>query len=369
RTWLFPIYSGALTPIWLRLLGARVGTGVEASTVLLIPSLVTVNDHAFLADDTLIGPYELGGGWIRVERVKVGKRAFVGNSGMLAPGRKVPKQSLVAVLSAAPRRTQAKAGTSWLGSPPRKLRRARDEQDDSRTYAPSRRLHVYRGLVETLRVVPMLLAVLLRLGVGALLYLILRTGQSEGVGILPALLLGGLVLIAGSLVAAVVTVLAKWAIVGRHRSGEHALWTSFVWRNELADTFTEVLAAPWFAQVASGTVALNAWLRLLGAEIGTGVWCDSYWLPETDLVELGDGATVNRGCVVQTHLFHDRVLSMDTVGLGAGATLGPGSVILPAAWIDRHATVGPVSLVMRGERVPSGTRWTGNPIGPWEDDA
>lgn len=369
RTWLFPIYSGALTPIWLRLLGARVGTGVEASTVLLIPSLVTVNDHAFLADDTLIGPYELGGGWIRVERVKVGKRAFVGNSGMLAPGRKVPKQSLVAVLSAAPRRTQAKAGTSWLGSPPRKLRRAQDEQDDSRTYAPSRRLHVYRGLVETLRVVPMLLAVLLRLGVGALLYLILRTGQSEGIGILPALLLGGLVLIAGSLVAAVVTVLAKWAIVGRHRSGEHALWTSFVWRNELADTFTEVLAAPWFAQVASGTVALNAWLRLLGAEIGTGVWCDSYWLPETDLVELGDGATVNRGCVVQTHLFHDRVLSMDTVGLGAGATLGPGSVILPAAWIDRHATVGPVSLVMRGERVPSGTRWTGNPIGPWEDDA
>ncbi|MGP9846336.1 Pls/PosA family non-ribosomal peptide synthetase [Brachybacterium sp. 107] len=369
RTWLFPIYSGALTPIWLRLLGARVGTGVEASTVLLIPSLVTVNDHAFLADDTLIGPYELGGGWIRVERVKVGKRAFVGNSGMLAPGRKVPKQSLVAVLSAAPRRTQAKAGTSWLGSPPRKLRRAQDEQDDSRTYAPSRRLHVYRALVETLRVVPMLLAVLLRLGVGVLLYLILRTGETEGVGILLGLLLGGPVLIAGSLAAATVTVLAKWTIVGRHRPGDHALWTSFVWRNELADTFTEVLAAPWFAQVTSGTVALNAWLRLLGARIGTGVWCDSYWLPETDLVELGDGATVNRGCVVQTHLFHDRVLSMDTVGLGAGATLGPGSVILPAAWIDRHATVGPVSLVMRGERVPSGTRWTGNPIGPWEDDA
>src|SRR5690606_15340961 len=101
RTWLFPVYAGALTPLWMRLLGARVGRSVEISTVLLIPSLVQVGDRAFLADDTLIGPYELGGGWIRVERVKIGKRAFVGNSGMLAPGRKVPKQSLVAVLSAA----------------------------------------------------------------------------------------------------------------------------------------------------------------------------------------------------------------------------------------------------------------------------
>ena len=142
-----------------------------------------------------------------------------------------------------------------------------------------------------------------------------------------------------------------------------------MWRSELADTFTEVLAAPWFANVTAGTWALNLWLRLLGAKVGAGVWCESYWLPETDLVSLGAGATVNRGCVVQTHLFQDRVLSMDTVTLGAGATMGPGGIILPAASIDRHATVGPVSLVMRGERVPPGTRWTGNPIGPWEEDA
>ena len=80
---------------------------------------------------------------------------------------------------------------------------------------------------------------------------------------------------------------------------------------------------------------------------------------------LGDGSTVNRGCVVQTHLFHDRIMSMDTVELETGATLGPHSVILPAAAIGAHATVGPASLVMRGESVPVGSRWSGNPIGPW----
>ena len=74
---------------------------------------------------------------------------------------------------------------------------------------------------------------------------------------------------------------------------------------------------------------------------------------------------MNRGCVVQTHLFHDRVMQLDSVALLAGATLGPNSVILPAAAIDSAATVGPGSLVMRGERVPASTLWAGNPIAPW----
>ena len=91
RTWLFPLYSSSLTPAWLRALGADVGPSVEASTVLLIPKLTTVREGAFLADDTLLGSYELGGGWLRVEHVEIGKHAFVGNSGMAAPGRKVPK--------------------------------------------------------------------------------------------------------------------------------------------------------------------------------------------------------------------------------------------------------------------------------------
>ena len=123
----------------------------------------------------------------------------------------------------------------------------------------------------------------------------------------------------------------------------------------------------WFAGLATGSPLLNVWFRAMGARVGRGVWCESYWLPEPDLVELGDGATVNQGSVVQTHLFHDRLLATDAVRLRRGATLGPNSVVLPAATLGRHATVGPVSLVMRGESVPDKTRWIGNPVGPWAE--
>ena len=363
RTWLFPLYSSWLTPLWLRALGAQIGKDVEASTVLLIPGLTTVGDGAFLADDTLLGGYELGGGWLRVGRVKVGKHAFVGNSGMTAPGRKVPKQGLVAVLSAAPRRTKAKAGTSWLGSPPTKLRRVADAGDDSRTYRPPTRLRVGRAAVETLRLVP----VVVFFGIGLGVVVVLEQ-LADGAGWpVAALLSGGVLMVAGA-VAAAVTSAAKWLLVGRLRSGDHPLWSSFVWRNELADTFVEYVAAPWFARAATATPVLNLWLRSLGARVGKGVWCETYWLPEADLVDLRPGVTVNAGCVVQTHLFHDRMLSMDAVTLREGSTLGPHSVILPAAVLGKHATVGPVSLVMRGESVPDKTRWIGNPIGPWVDE-
>ncbi len=358
RTFLFPLYASLLTPVWLRLLGANIGKNVEASTVLLLPKFTTVADGAFLADDTMIASYELGGGWMHVGEAKVGKRAFLGNSGMTAPGRRVPKNGLVAVLSAAP--SKAKAGSSWLGSPPVRLRRSANDTDSARTFDPPLRLKVARALVETCRLIPVMVSFAIGLGV-----LFALAWLASTVGYWLAALLSGVVLLIAGAVAGGSAVAAKWLMVGRIKKVEHPLWSSFVWRNEVSDAFVETVAAPWFARAATGTAVLNVWLRALGATIGRGVWCESYWLPEADLVTLGDGATVERGCVVQTHLFHDRIMSMDTVTIGAGATLGPHCVALPAAGIGAGATVGPASLVMRGDTVPPSSRWQGNPISPW----
>ncbi|MFG2001914.1 Pls/PosA family non-ribosomal peptide synthetase [Spirillospora sp. NPDC048911] len=358
RVWLFPLYASILTPAWLRALGMKVGRDVELSTVLALPAMTTVNDGAFLADDTMVAPYELGGGRMRIARARIGKRAFLGNSGMTGPGRKVPKGGLIGVLSAAPKK--AKAGDSYLGMPPVKLRRTVGAGDQSRTYRPPRRLKAARAAVELCRIIPAMLTVAVGvLAVAALEWL----AGTYGFG--AAALLGGAVAIAAGVLAATIATAAKWAIIGRIRAGERPLWSSFVWRNELADNFVEVLAAPWFAEPWLGTAPLNLWLRSLGARIGRGVWCGTYWLPEADLIRLGDGATVNQGCVLQTHLFHDRIMSIDTVVLERGATLGSNGVVLPAACLGADTTVGPASLVMRGEQLPAGTRWLGNPIAAW----
>ncbi|MFJ1768270.1 Pls/PosA family non-ribosomal peptide synthetase [Amycolatopsis sp. NPDC088138] len=358
REGLFPLYASLFTPVWLRLLGAKVGRNVEASTVLALPKMTKVDSGAFLADDTMVATYELGHGWLHVAPARIGKQAFLGNSGMTAPGRSVPKRGLVGVLSSTPLR--AKKGSSYLGMPPLPVRRAIGDADTSRTYTPALHLKAARALVELCRIIPVMCGVALTVSVA---FGLLWAASVFGFGV--AVLLAGPALLAAGIVAALTATVMKWLLVGKFREVDHPLWSSFVWRNELADTFVEALAVPWLIGSIGGTPLLTAWLRTMGVKIGRGVWLETYWLPESDLVELGDGATINRGCVVQTHLFHDRIMSMSRVTLGEGATLGPHGIVLPGAGIGARTTVGPGSLVTRGDEVPADTRWLGNPISAW----
>jgi len=306
----------------------------------------------------MVASYELGGGWIQAATATIGNRAFLGNSAITSPGHRVPDGGLVAVLSLAPRK--ATTGSSWLGSPPVPLRRRAAKADAGRTYHPSLRLKMMRGAVETARLIPLLVSFAIGVAVvDALQWLASEFGYRW------AALGSGVVLLAAGAIAGGAAVVAKWLLVGRTRVAERPLWSSFVWRNEVSEAFVETVAAPWFARAATGTPVLNLWLRALGASIGRGVWCETYWLPEADLVTLGAGATVNRGSVVQTHLFHDRIMRTGTVVLEAGATLGRYSVALPAARLGAGATVGPASLVMGGDQLPPSTRWQGNPVAPW----
>ncbi|MFR9722033.1 hypothetical protein ACL02R_01510 [Streptomyces sp. MS19] len=107
--------------------------------------------------------------------------------------------------------------------------------------------------------------------------------------------------------------------------------------------------------------SVAAWPDALALDDGE---CETHWLPEPDLVRIRDGAVVGRACVVQTHLFHDRVMRLDTVDIGPGAVPGPHTIALPGSRIGGNTTVGPASLVMAAEHLPAGARWQGNPAHP-----
>ncbi|KAG5991079.1 putative NRPS-like protein biosynthetic cluster [Claviceps pusilla] len=360
RTILFPFYASLMTPMWLRLFGARIGKYVEASTVVAIPSLLTVHDAAFLADDVCTSPFELCRGSIRVGASSVGEKAFVGNSGIVEAGVHVPEGSLVGVLGTAPH--DMEAGSSWLGRPAISLPRKQDIQvDDSLTFKPPFRLVLFRGVIELCRLTPLM--------IGGLMTTLIATAYLwtlNRFGFWQVILAGPAMLFTAGFLSLFITTAVKWLLTPRITPGMHRpLWSSFVWRNELADTFIQSLALPWMINTFYGTPLLVWWMRTLGAKIGHGVWLDSHHLPEAELCEIGDGATVNRRAVLQTHLFHDRIMRLDKVVLEAGATLGPRSIALPATTIGAGTTIAPSSLVMRGENLPPGTRWMGNPVRPW----
>ena len=356
----YPIYASCVTPWFMRLLGVRVGRNVEISTMESIPHLTSLKDGSFLADQSLVASHRSGFGWLNVGTSVIGERTFVGNSAIVGPDRDLPNDVLVAVLSSAPHR--APAGSSWLGRNAEPIARAQADAADDVTFQPPHRLKAARAFVELFRVVPAMVSAWIDLLIVFTLTSIFMTHGQGLSGVLYTFLWSGPVLIVASTLACLVPVVVKWSLMGRFRAGERPLFSSFVWRNELADVFAESLAVPSLIRLSIGSPMFNMWTRLMGAKIGRSVWCETWWLPEFDLVELEDRVSVNRGTVLQTHLFHDRIMRLEPVTMKQGSTLGPNSFVLPGATIEDRSTVGPGSLVMRQETVPGDGNWGGNPI-------
>lgn len=354
------IYAGWLTPVFLRLLGARVGKDTEASTVETIPHLTSIGNRCFLADHSLCTTARYRDNWLHIGTTVIGNGSFVGNSGIVGPDHDLPEDSLIAVLSSTPERPGR--GTSWLGRSVRQIPRASVTADIERTFKPPAHLKFARAMVEAFRLLPIIIAGYLDLflvWIGTIIYM----SHGHGWSGLTAVMLWSMPLtLAAAIIASLIPIIAKWILIGRFTRGDHTLFSTFVWRGELSDNITELLAVPSLIRISLGSPMYNLWARAMGCRIGRSVWCETWWLPEFDLISIDDRATVNRGTVLQTHLFHDRVMTLDTVSVRSGATLGPNSFMLPGSSLGERATIQPSSLVLRQDGIPRDSVWAGNPV-------
>jgi non-ribosomal peptide synthetase-like protein len=356
RSILFPLYCSLYTRPWLRLMGLSIGRRCEISTAVGLNNLASFDELGFAADDVALASARARHGWLHLAPIAIGKRTFVGNSSVLRHGTKVGANSIVGVLTVAPRRSSD--GTCWLGSPALELPRIPETPDPTRTTDPPARLIIGRAAMDLVRLLlPWTTAVVL----GWVAFMALSAIGVQ-LGILVEIAAAPLVLLVTGFAAAALTIVLKWVVIGRYRSGQHPFWSFFVWRDELINSAQEMLAGQYLIGFAMGTPLMSLYLRAMGARVGRGVWCETMAITEFDLVDIEDGAVINRHACLQTHLFHDRLLRMGPSTLGAGSTLGPSAVVLPDTKVGAGTCVGARSVVMRGEELPGGTRWHGAPV-------
>jgi non-ribosomal peptide synthetase-like protein len=353
------LYATLYTAPWLRLLGARIGARAEVSTVSHIdPDLLVLGKESFVADLAVLGAARHYRGSIALGVTEVGVRTFVGNAALVPSNTKLAHNSLIGVQSVPPQEP-IEPGTSWLGSPaiflPR--RQSSEKFDESVTFSPPARLVAGRLSVEFFRVVlPLVL-----LGSFALLGT-LAAARLTGLLSTPmlAVALPGVYLGAALLMYLTVTAL-KWLVVGRYRPRVEPMWSHFVWRSELITALYESAAVPGLLGGFTGTPFMAPLLRLLGVRIGRRVYMETTYVTEFDLVRVGDDVAVGGATSLQTHLFEDRVMKMSTVTVGADCSVGPRAVVLYDSRLEDGAELDALSLAMKGESLPAGTRWQGIP--------
>jgi non-ribosomal peptide synthetase-like protein len=357
------LYASVFAPAWLRLMGAKVGRGAEVSTATgIVPDLLSLGEHSFIADGAMLGDEEQRGGWMVLRPTAIGNRSFVGNGAYVADGAAVPDDVLIGVQTRTPDNDQLRSGQTWIGSPPLLLpaRECLTGFDPSLTFHPSRTRRVGRGVVEALRIV-LPLAFVIAAGYLIVQMVMPLAEEEQWLSMAAALALAGCVF---GLASFLLVVGLKWILVGRYRPRAAPMWTPFVWLSEAVTNLYESLAVPNLLEFLRGTPILPWALRLLGAHMGKGIYLDTTDLTEFDCVTVGDEAELNAWCGPQTHLFEDRVMKIGLVEIGAGVTVGACSTILYDTQIGDGVQLGPLTLVAKGERLPARTRWEGSPAAP-----
>jgi non-ribosomal peptide synthetase-like protein len=353
---LFPLYASLYTRGWLRLMGIRVGRRSEISTSTGLNPLVSFGEFSHATDDVAFVGARARGGWLHVEPIEIGDRTFLGPGSVLREGTQLGDDSLLGVLTLAPRKPAA--GTSWFGVPALELPRVSEVSDPARTTEPPRRLILARGTMDAIRIfVPNTISLAL-----GLFDLVVLDALGGHFGIPAMIMLCPLLVLWSGLLSAAIAVALKWLVIGRYRTGQHPLWSFFVWRDELVNSAHEQLAGEWLLRLAIGTPLMSLYLRAMGSKVGRGVWCETTAITEFDVVTLEDDCAINRGSCLMTHVFHDRLLRIGPARIGAGATMGPTSAVLPDTTLGTGTCIGGHSVVLRGEALPAGTRWHGAPV-------
>jgi len=357
-----PLYASVYLPPWYRLLGAKLGKGVEVSTASFIsPDLLSIAEDGFVADAVSLGATRVRDGFVTIAGNHIGKRSFIGNSAVLPPGTVIGESCLIGCLSIPPADAAdaMRADTSWMGSPAIFLpqRQPSAAFSEEQTFKPPRRLRALRALIELVRVIlPSSCFVALTSLLFSVMVLI-----EDNITLWQMLLLLPLLYAGCGILAALFTAMVKWLLVGRYHPGEKPLWCTFVWRNELINALHEHLADAWLLGMLTRTPFVCWYFRLLGAKIGRRVYMDTTDFSEFDLATIGDEAELNADCTIQTHLFEDRVMKMGTIEIAPRCKVGSGTLVLYDTKMETGATLGELSLLMKGETLPANTRWAGIP--------
>jgi non-ribosomal peptide synthetase-like protein len=113
--------------------------------------------------------------------------------------------------------------------------------------------------------------------------------------------------------------------------------------------------------VLNGTPFKNLAWRMLGVRIGKRVFDDGVSITERSLTVIGDDCTLAAHSKVQCHSQEDGTFKSDRTTIGNGCTIGTGALVHYGVTIGDHVLVAADSFVMKGEDVPAGAVWGGNP--------
>jgi amino acid adenylation domain-containing protein len=314
-----PVVSGSpLMSTYLRLLGAKVGSGATTATsVISLPAMVNIGADASIGYGATLRPWRVEGGWVTVAPITVGPDAFVGANAVLEPGASLGIRAALGEQSVLQQGESIPVGDHWSGSPAKPgapLEPATETMMAALTPLRGWRLrHIAAATVGLIGLEVGAIAMIVP-GVALVWWALLSRGVLAG---LMATLAAGPVFV---LTVCAVVALGKRLVLPTVPVGIFPVRSALGVRKWVADKLLEFSLT--FTNSLYATLYTVPWLRLLGAHVGKRAEVSTAAHLDPDLLTLGQESFV---------------ADMASVG---SATFANGRIALLPTEVGRRAFVG-----------------------------
>jgi non-ribosomal peptide synthetase-like protein len=332
--------------------GSNFGADLEHET----PFLADIGRGTMLSDGVTLVNADYSSTSFQVAPLSIGRGNFLGTAVAYPAGARVGDNCLIATKAMVPLDGPVRADTGLLGSPCFEIPRSatadhrfdhlRTGQEFRRRLAAKNRHNlVTMGLFLAVRWAYVFVVTLFSMAAWDL-----YRGN-------PVLVLAGLTLATMVFsLAYFVTVERALLRFGSLRPRYCSIYDLRFWRHERYWK----LMAPMIGMF-NGTPLKGPVWRLLGVRVGRRLFDDGCSIAERTLVTIGDDCTLNEGSVIQCHSMEDGIFKSDYTVVENGCTLGTSALVHYGVTVGRGARLRPDAFLMKGETVPPGARWGGNP--------
>jgi non-ribosomal peptide synthetase-like protein len=344
-----------LLGLYYRMLGAKIGKNVHlASDHATAFDLVSIGDDSSIGTDAALLAHTVRNGRLILAPVKIGKRCFVGNRAVVAPGAEMANGARLEDLSLLQAGKSIPVGETWRGSPAKRQTDAAPEPNQTAPAGAARRFAF--GVLHAVGVllVPVFVVAAIFLGMLLMGYL---NQIDEGYSYL---IVSPLVALSFVIFLCLEIAVVKWLLLGRVAPGKYSLFSGFFIRKRFVDALLELsldVLGPLYS-----TIYLAPWYRILGARLGPSAEISTASFISPDLLSV-DAEGFIADCVsLGAGRVENNTLTIAHTHVGRRSFVGNSAVLPPGTVVGDDCLIGCLSAPPpAGKAALTGTSWLGSP--------
>ncbi|BAU28519.1 non-ribosomal peptide synthetase-like protein [Aneurinibacillus soli] len=155
----------------------------------------------------------------------------------------------------------------------------------------------------------------------------------------------------------VLSVVAKWLLIGRYKEGEYRLWGSYYFRWWLVRRIQALVPVHFLV----GTPWIAWYYRLMGAKVGKNCYIGTQHLHSFDVIQIGDDCSIGLDAQMLGYTVENGRLIIRKIEIGNGCYVGSHAVISPGVVMKDEAQLSDQSLASFGDTIDVKERWIGSP--------